>query len=349
MDDRFTALRSQFTRRSLFGRSAALALGAALAPTMLTTTAGAAPARLLSFGYDEPAGGVDAYIADTLNSKLRELSGGTLGLNQYGNAQLGAEDVMDRKVQSGDLDLALSATANLAAFAPEAGIFSLHYIFRNDAHLQKSVADSAINSTFKQLVATKGNGILSLGLFTNGFRHMFSKAPIMSVADIKGKKVRVQASRTEDKFFGAYGAVPVHMPLTQAYTSLQTGVVSIAENPPQGYLEFKFVEVARVLSLTGHEVDAFHLGMSKKTWDSLTSAQQKWVTDAFAYVQPLGNQKAAQLSRAAIGQIRSKGAKVVTQVNKASFENIAKPIQDQIAQSLGETAVGLLKRIRSVA
>src|SRR5690348_1525498 len=94
---------SRLTRRSLLNRTAVAGLTAALSPAVRSGTALGASPRTLSFGYDEPAGGVDEFIANTLDSKLRELSGGTLRLNQYGNAQLGPEDVMDRKVQSGDL------------------------------------------------------------------------------------------------------------------------------------------------------------------------------------------------------------------------------------------------------
>ena len=51
-----------------------------------------------------------------------------------------------------------------------------------------------------------------------------------SVGDLKGVKVRVQATPTEDTLFPAYGAQTVHMPFGSVYTSLQTGVVDFAEN-----------------------------------------------------------------------------------------------------------------------
>ena len=49
-------------------------------------------------------------------------------------------------------------------------------------------------------------------------------------------KVRVQATPTEDTMFPAYGAQTVHMPFGDVYTSLQTGVVDIAENGVNVYL-----------------------------------------------------------------------------------------------------------------
>ena len=73
-------------------------------------------------------------------------------------------------------------------------------------------------------------GIHVIGLGTQGFRHMYGKKEIHKVEDLKGLKVRVQATATEDAMFPAYGAQTVHMPFGSVYTSLQTGVVDFAEN-----------------------------------------------------------------------------------------------------------------------
>ena len=332
-----------------------LALGAS--PTLLeacaaggTSSSPSKPGsiRSLSFAYAEPHTTVDGFIADTFAQKLQELSSGSIQLVQYGNATLGQEQDTDVKLLSGDIDFALSATANLTVVAPEAGVLSLHYIFKDDNHMVKSMSDPKINELFAKMVADKTQGALSLGLFTSGFRNVYAKQAVNSIGDIKGKKMRVQASQTEDAFFNAYGAVAVHMPLGQVYTSLQTGVVQMAETIPDGYVQFKFYEVTPVMSATQHEADNFHLGMSKKTWDSLNSQQQTWVKDAFAYMQPLAIKKALDLGQEAITKINSLGAKFNTSVDKAGFEQIATPLQDSLATSLGPTAVQLLQMIRKL-
>ena len=106
----------------------------------------------------------------------------------------------------------------------------------------RSVQDPGINVTFKKMIADTVSGAMSLGLFTQGTRNMCAKFPILSVADIKGKKVRVQATRTEDAFFSAYGAVPTHIAFGQVYTALQTGVVQAAENGNNIMLANKWYE-----------------------------------------------------------------------------------------------------------
>src|SRR6266516_3696012 len=49
-------------------------------------------------------------------------------------------------------------------------------------------------------------GAKVLGLMAMGLRNMYSEKEINKVDDIKGLKVRVQATKTEDTYFPAYGA-----------------------------------------------------------------------------------------------------------------------------------------------
>ena len=86
------------------------------------------------------------------------------------------------------------------------------------------------------MVKDQVQGAQVLGLLTMGMRNMYSKKEVKSVDDIKGQKVRVQATKTEDTHFPAYGAQTVHMPFGEVYTSLQTGVVNVAENGVNVYL-----------------------------------------------------------------------------------------------------------------
>src|SRR5260370_7953883 len=96
-------------------------------------------------------------------------------------------------------------------------------------------------------------GIHAIALGTQGFRHMYGKKEVHKVDDLKGYKVRVQATATEDAMFAAYGAQTVHMPFASVYTSLQTGVVDFGENAVNVYLINKHYEVAPPLSFTPHQ------------------------------------------------------------------------------------------------
>src|SRR6187401_1086991 len=328
-------------RRSLF---AALALGAAT----LLLPQDASAQRKFTFGYDQPKTTAYGIAADIFDAKLKELSGGKLSIDQFPLAQLGQEPVMLQKMRAGDIDFVITSTANASTLAPQAGVFSLHFIFRDQAHLAKALADPAISEAFRAMVKDSVQGAQVLGLLTMGLRNMYSKKEVKSVDDIKGQKIRVQATKTEDTHFPAYGAQTVHMPFGDVYTSLQTGVVNIAENGVNVYLANKHYEVAPVLSMTEHEANNNCIWVSDKTWNSLTPEQQRWVQAAADEVSRTEPALALKLEADSATKLKTMGVKVVENVDKSGFMTAAKPIQDQLAKELGPHAVKILDLVRNV-
>jgi len=332
------------TRRSFLRRSAVVGFGLAAVPRR----GSAADPRGFTFGYDQPRDTAYGFFADTFGKKLAEISRGSLSIRQFPSAALGQEPEMAQKVRAGDIDFALNATANTSTVVPQAGVFSLHYIFRDEGHLERSMTDRGINDTFRKMILDNTTGARSLGLMTLGFRNMYSKFTVSNVGDVAGKKVRVQATKTEDAFFSAYKAVPIHMPFGQVYTSLQTGLVQIAENGFDIVLKNKHYEAAPVVSKTEHEANCNQLWMSQKTWESLTDEQRGWVVETAEYTRPLTIRKALELDSAAAQALQKLGVKVHTQVDKQSFMALATPLQDPQAKELGPAAVQLLAQIRAV-
>ena len=198
------------------------------------------------------------------------------------------------------------------------------------------------------MVKDSVQGAQVLGLLTMGMRNMYSKQEVKSVDDIKGQKVRVQATKTEDTHFPAYGAQTVHMPFGEVYTSLQTGVVNVAENGVNVYLANKHYEVAPMLSMTEHEANNNCIWVSDKTWNSLTPEQQKWVQAAADEVCKKEPAMALKLEKDSADKLKPMGVKVVENVDKTGFMKAAAPVQDQLATELGPHAVKLLKIVRDL-
>jgi tripartite ATP-independent transporter DctP family solute receptor len=304
--------------------------------------------RTFSFAYDQPPTTAYGIAANIFDAKLKELSGGKMSINQFPGAQLGQEPQMLQKMRAGDIDFVITSTANASTVAPQAGVFSLHFLFRDQNHLAKSLADPAISQAFRDMTKESVTGARTLGLLTMGLRNMYSKKDIVNVNDIKGQKIRVQATKTEDTHFPAYGAQVVHMPFGDVYTSLQTGVVNIAENGINVYLANKHYEVAPILSITEHEANNNCLWISDKTWNSLTPEQQKWVQTAAEEVSKREPMMALQLEKDSAEKLKKMGVKVVENVDKSGFMKAAAPIQDQLAAELGPHAVKILKLVREV-
>ena len=316
--------------------------------SLFASSALAQAARQFSFAYDQPTTTAYGIAANIFDAKLKELSGGKMSINQFPGGQLGQEPQLLQKLRSGDIDFVITSTANASTLAPQAGVFSLHFIFRDQKHLAKVLADPAIAAEFRAMVKDSVQGAQVLGLLTMGMRNMYSKKEVKSIDDIKGQKVRVQATKTEDTLFPAYGAQTVHMPFGEVYTSLQTGVVNVAENGVNVYLANKHYEVAPILSMTEHEANNNCIWVSDKTWNSLTPQQQQWVQAAAAEVSKKEPALAMQLEKESGDKLKTMGVKIVEGVDKTGFMKAAQPVQDQLAAELGPHAVKLLKMVREV-
>ena len=323
--------------------------GMLTAALLLLASAGPASAqRKFTFAYDQPRTTAYGIAADIFDAKLKELSGGKLSIDQFPGAQLGQEPVMLQKMRSGDIDFVITSTANASTLAPQAGVFSLHFIFRDQKHLANTLADPAVSKAFRDMVKDSVQGGQVLGLLTMGMRNIYSKKEIKSVDDLKNQKIRVQATKTEDTHFPAYGTQTVHMPFGEVYTSLQTGVVNAAENGINVYLANKHYEVAPVLSLTEHEANNNCIWVSDKTWTSLSDQEKQWVQAAADEVAKTEPAKALQLEADSAVKLKAMGVKVVEGVDKSGFMKAAAPIQDQLAKELGPHAVKILELVRNV-
>jgi len=325
-------------------------LGAVVGACVVMTAARATAQEVkhYRFAYDQPKTTGYGILGDIFADKLKELSKGTMIIDQYPGAQLGQEPQVLQLVRSGDVEFCISSSANAATLSPQAGVMSMHFLFRSEAHLIKAIADPDVGKAVKAMISETVQGARVIALATLGLRSMYSKREIRTIDNIKGLKVRVQATPTEDTTFPAYGAQIVHMPFGSVYTSLQTGVVDVAENGVNVYLANKHYEVAPVLSMTEHEANNSLVWISDKLWNSLTAEQQGWVQGAADEVNRKQPAKAIELEHQSQDKLRSIGVKIVTDVDKSGFTAIADPLLDKLAKELGPHAEKVKNAIRAI-
>ena len=325
-------------------------IAAALAATaiMLVTGANAQEAKHYRFAHDQQLSTGYSVAYDMFSARLKELSKGTMLVDQYPGAQLGQEPQLLQLVKSGDIEFAIVSSANTATISPQAGVMSLHFLFRNADHLVKALADKQVIDAITAMIDDTAQGLHVIATGSQGVRNIYSKKEIHNVGDMKGVKIRVQATATEDAIFPAYGAQTVHMPFGSVYTSLQTGVVDAAENSINVYLVNKHYEVAPVLSITEHEANNALVFVSDKLWQSLSAEQKGWVTTAAADISAKEPAKAFELEKSAAIKLKSLGVKIVDDVDKKGFAALSDPYLDKLARELGPHAEKIKNLIRAI-
>ena len=322
--------------------------GLVVAAAMLAAGANAQDAKHYRFAHDQQLNSGYSVAYDIFSAKLKELSKGTMLVDQYPGGQLGQEPQILQLVKAGDIDFAIVSSANTSTISPQAGVMSLHFLFRDEDHIMKALGDEKVFAAIRDMIDQTTQGIRVIGLGTQGFRYMYGKKEVHKVDDIKSAKIRVQATATEDTTFAAYGAQTVHMPFGSVYTSLQTGVVEFAENGFNVYLINKHYEVAPVISKTEHEANNAILWISDKLWQSLNAEQRGWVQAAARDVSVQEPKRAFELEKAAAAKLEKIGVKIVNDVDKTGFQKIADPYLDKLAKELGPHADKIKSLIRAI-
>lgn len=210
--------------------------------------------------------------------RLHELSAGTMRIDLYPSAQLGAERELMELLQIGSIALTKVSTSPLESFVPQYRIFSLPYVFRDHAHFWR-VLEGELGQEL--LEAGEAVRLRGLGFYDAGSRSFYTtKSPVHSPADLQGKKIRVQNSITTVAMIRALGGAATPIPWGELYTALQQGVVDGAENNLPSYYLSRQYEAAPYLSLNEHTFVPDVLLVSLPIWNKLTAEQQAWLQQA---------------------------------------------------------------------
>src|SRR6202048_1584972 len=147
----------------------------AAASILFVTSASAQEVKHYRFAYDQPKTTGYGILGDIFSDKLKALSKGTMLMEQYPGGQLGQEPQVLQLVKSGDVEFCISSSANAATLSPQAGVMSMHFLFRSEAHLIKAIADPAVAGAVKTMIADTVQGARVIALATLGLGNMCSK------------------------------------------------------------------------------------------------------------------------------------------------------------------------------
>lgn len=215
---------------------------------------------------------------ERMASRLDELSAGSLKLLIAPNGQLGSETECIELLQRGALALTKTSTGPLESFVPEMAVFGVPYLFQSEEQFWK-VVNGPIGDEL--LAAGEPSGMIGLCWYDAGARSFYTKStPILSPADLKGLKLRVQNSQTAMRMVESLGGSPTPLTFAELYTGLQQGLVDGAENNPPSFWTSRHFEVCRDYSLDEHTRVPDVLLISSQWWDRLDSNQRRWLQQA---------------------------------------------------------------------
>ena len=237
---------------------------------------------------------------------------------------------------------------SLAKFGPlgikEFELFDLPYIFPDKAALDR-VTDGPIGHDL--LKKLEPNGLLGLAFWDNGFKMMSSNRPMHTPADMKGLKLRIQASKVLDAQMRALGANPQVMAFSEVYQALQTGVVDGAENPPSNLYTQKMHEVQKHLTATNHGYIGYAVIVNKKFWDKLPADLRAQLETAMKEATKYADTIAQQENDQALEAVKKSGKTLVytpTEKEKAEWRAALLPVHKTMEERIGKELINAVNK-----
>lgn len=207
-----------------------------------------------------------------IGKAVEEKTNGSVIVQFFPDGQLGGERELVEMTQVGAIDLTKVSSGLLESFSPLYGVFSLPYLFESEERFYQVMDNPDIMGQVYR--STESQGFAGVGWYDSGARSFYmTRGPINTVADLRGKKIRVMQSETSIETMKLLGASPIAMGQAEVYTSLQQGIIDGAENNEFALTIARHGEVAKFYSYDMHTRIPDIVIMSTLTKRKLTPGQ----------------------------------------------------------------------------
>lgn len=243
----------------------ALAMGA-LALSCATLTSQAAELRLSTFV--PPVHVIYREIIKPWAADVEKATNGEVKVTLYPSLQLGGKPPqLFRQVSDGVVDMTFTLPGYTSAALPRTQMIELPGLKKDGiaaTNMMWDIYDPYLLPEYKDVKIIALWGAEDAGLMT-------SSKKIETLDDLKGLRMRAPSAQ-QAKQLEKMGAVPVAMPITQVYRSIERGVVDGAMVPFSVIVDFRLGEVAKAYTIPGPLFgrSSFLIALNKKKYDGLS-------------------------------------------------------------------------------
>ena len=150
---------------------------------------------------------------------------------------------------------------------PRFELLSASGLFESEQQALRTISDPEFAKAFLALGANKG--LIGVSLFIGGPVAFATRAPFRTLADLKGKKIRVFASPFQFEQIARLGGTGVPMSLGDVLPALQQGTIDGTLSNVGIFSAFRYYDTTKYVNETGHAFAFEWAAMSKRWFDTL--------------------------------------------------------------------------------
>ena len=191
---------------------------------------------------------------------------------------MGSDAVVLRKIRLGQLQGGAVTGSDLSGVCRDATVYTVPFQFNNQAEVDavRKVVDPMLADCFQK------GGMRMLGLAGGGFAYLMSTHELRTRDDLRSSKVWVPANdRVGEMTFKNGGITPIPLPISDVFTSLQTGLVDTVANTTSGAVILQWHgKIKYMIDLPLTYVPAYFL-VDDKALEKLSAPDQAVMAQAF--------------------------------------------------------------------
>jgi C4-dicarboxylate-binding protein DctP len=278
--------------------------------------------------------------ADKFKELAEKYTDGKVKIDVYPNSTLYKDKEELEALQLGAVQMLAPSNSKFGPIGiKEFEVFDLPYILPDLKTLRK-VTDGPLGVKLLKLLDAKG--MTGLAYWDNGFKQMSANKKLVSPADYKGLKFRIQSSKVLEAQFRALGSIPQVMAFSDVYQALQTGVVDGQENTWSNIYTQKMHEVQKYATVTNHGYIGYIVVVNKKFWDGLPPEIRAQLDKAMKEATEYGNNQSAKENEDALAEIKKAGKTEIITLTSEQDEAMRKammPVYKEVASRVGQPLI----------
>jgi TRAP-type C4-dicarboxylate transport system substrate-binding protein len=205
-------------------------------------------------------------------------SKGQIKADLYPAGQLGSAPRMIEGVQFGSVQVFVGPPEFLSGVDSRYEILGAPGLFKDTAHANRTILDTAFNKAFLALGANRG--LKGIGLFINDPAVFNTRSKIEKLADFGGKKIRVLASPIQTEQLRKLSATAVPMSLGEVLPALQQGTIDGVMSVLPVLTALRFYDAAKFILESDQAMFTVVSVASKLWYDKLPKELQAVVDNA---------------------------------------------------------------------
>jgi C4-dicarboxylate-binding protein DctP len=295
---------------------------------------------VIKFSHVVAADTPKGKAADKFKELAEKYTAGKVKVEVYPNSTLYKDKEELEALQLGAVQMLAPSNSKFGPIGiREFEVFDLPYILPDLKTLRK-VTDGPLGGRLLKLLDSKG--MTGLAYWDNGFKQMTANKKLVSPADYKGLKFRIQSSKVLEAQFRALGSIPQVMAFSDVYQALQTGVVDGQENTWSNIYTQKMHEVQKYATVTNHGYIGYVVVVNKKFWDGLPADIRTQLDKAMKEATEFGNGQSAKENDDALELIKKSGKTEIIALTPEQDEAMRKammPVYKEVASRVGQPLI----------